>query len=146
MKKLFYVLWLIFIFPVDLFRFTTDAWMYTFEMISYRLINGHCEQPCKFCRGLDLGMVPRRVSSRIKYHNLWMVKCFQKDLVFQAEEGRMRPKMACMNEGGFVRLSWYVPVLAILLGLAWNVGLIWVLWVTSVIPEPVKAQIIECLT
>jgi hypothetical protein len=71
-----------------------------------------------------------------------MVKCFQKQLEFQKAENRMRPRMACMNEGGFVELSWYVPTLAVVLGIAWNAGFIWLLWMSSAIPDSVKAQIL----
>lgn len=110
------VLWL----PVDLLRFTVDAWRYTVEWISYCVFGNSPEQPCIYCRGLDVGSrVPRRVAFRIHYRNLWLVKLLQPELAIRNVEGRMRPRVACMREGGYIRLPWYVPVLAGCMGLFW---------------------------
>jgi hypothetical protein len=142
MKKVGYSLFLLLMFPVDLFRFTTDCWRYTFGWIHYRWFGRSEEQPCIFCRGLDVGMVPRRVSFRIKYHNLWLVKILQEDLEFMKSDDRLRPRIACMREGGYIRLKPRVPVLAVLLGLAWNSALVWLIWISGLIPDEAKREIL----
>ena len=128
-------------FPVDLFRFTADAWRYTFSWIHYCVLGNSKDVPCLFCRGLDLGEVPRRVSFRIHYQNLWLVRLLQPDLATQKAEDRLRPRMACMREGGYIRLPWYVPVLALVLGAGWNAALFAGIWYSGVMPEAVREQV-----
>jgi hypothetical protein len=145
MRRFFYFLSQVVLFPVDLFRFTADAWRYTFSWMNYCLLNDSKDLPCLLCRGLDLGEVPRRVSFRVKYRSIWLAKLLHPELETMPAGDRVRPRIACMREGGYIRLKWYVPVLAVVLGFAWNAALFALLWVTHVIPEPVQERIIGIL-
>jgi len=145
MRRVGYFLWLVIWLPVDLFRFTLDCWRYVFGWFHYRVYRKTEEQPCIFCQGLDVGMVPRRVSYRIRYRNIWLVKLLQDDLVFMKFEDRLRPRVVCMREGGYLRLKTRVMVLAVFLGFAWNAGLLWVIWVSGVIPDEAKQQLLALL-
>lgn len=133
---------MVLLFPADLFRFTVDAWRYTLEWFGYCLFGRSEEQPCIFCRGLDLGHVPRRVSFRMKYRNLWLVRLLQPELVIQPAKDRCRPRIACMREGGYIRMPRYIPVLAVVLGGLWIAGGGAALWYSGTIPEDVRESIV----
>lgn len=92
-----------------------------------------------------MGMVPRRVSYRIKYHNLWLARLLQDDLSFLHHEDRMPPRVACMREGGYLKLKPRVIFLALFLGAGWNSLAIWLVWISGLIPDEVKQQTVGLL-
>lgn len=145
MKRIIYVLWMIVVFPLDLFRFTVDAWRYTFEWFSYCILGNSKEQPCIFCRGLDLGTVPRRVSTRIHYRNLWLVRLMQPELEVRPAKDRCRPRVACMKEGGYLRLPRYIPLLAVVLGALWIAAFCLAIWHTDLLPTTVRDHILDIM-
>lgn len=138
MRRFLYILKLSVYLPVDTFRFTTDAWRYTFKWIYRQLFFDSQEFRCPFCIDLDVGHVPRRISPVIKYKNIWLLKLLQPEIVVTKYPDRPRPRLACMNEGGYIKIRWYIPFLAVILGAAWNGFFIWALWELNVIPDAVK--------
>jgi hypothetical protein len=82
---------------------------------------------------------------RIKYRNLWLVNFLQPELKFQKAEDRIRPRIACMREGGFVRVPGYIPLCAVVLSFFWIGVLLVGVWVFNVIPDEVQEQILASI-
>ena len=129
MKRFFYT---ILMFPVDLMRLTIDVWRFTLERPAYR-----GEQPCIYCRGCDNSETPRVMSYRIRYWNLWMPRLLHPDLRKKSSSSTLRPLPVCHREGGYLRLPFYIPILALLLAGFWSSLLVMVILETGIVPPEV---------
>lgn len=134
MKKCKRCLICIFMFPVDFFRFTVDAWQLTLEGLSHRIFYKNKDQPCIYCRDMDCGYAPRPMHAKIRYWNLWLVKLLHPELVTLEPRRGIRKVPMCMKEGGYVYTPVYLPLVAIISSLLWLALLLWLLWITETIP------------
>ena len=134
-RLLIQIIW----FPVDLFRFTYHCWLYTFSMIHFRWFLKYEEEPCIFCRGGEVGET-RCLNSRIKYHNMWMVKLLNPDINFTPSNKRLRPVMTCDREGGYRKSPTWIPWAAVILGGAWFCALGAGIWCSEVIPQDLQQE------
>jgi len=137
MKQFSRCLGCVFFFPLDFLRLTRDAWSYTLEGYSYRFRYNKKDQPCIYCRGMDCGVSPRAMYTRIRYWNLWMVRILHPHL--EAVEPRRGIRMIpmCTQEGGYVHTPPSTPLIAILSSLVWVVLLLSILFLTGLIPPEV---------
>jgi len=127
-------------FPVDVFIFTYHCWLYTFEVMHYRGCLKLEEEPCIFCRGLNVGDA-RCLNKKVKYRNLWLAKLLNPEMQIAYKKGHFRPRITCEKEGGYLTSSAWIPVAAVLLGLSWFCALGLGLWVSDLIPEEVQKNI-----
>ena len=100
-------------FPLELVYFTHDLLRITQDMVFYRLWLNYRDQPCIYCQSYDNGLSPRPLPSRMrKYRNRWLAVRIQPCI----RKGRYRRngklRNLCVGEGGYVRYSVRIPVLA----------------------------------
>lgn len=130
-------------FPVDLFRLMMDSWRMTMEGFPHRFYYQTGEQPCIFCRDMDLSVVPRVMSWRIRYWNLWMVRLLLPDLQVKANPKGLRNLPVCPNESAYVPTLTRVPLIAGITTSIWLGFLIWLLCLLEWIPAEQQAQFME---
>lgn len=130
------------LFPVDLFRFTVHCWLYTFGMMTYRWRLGYEDQPCVFCRGTDVGDVPRDIGNRMKYRNVWLARLLNPDITLQKDEAGGKPSPVCMREGGYVTPPFWIPLAAVCLGAFWCILAGIAFCNSGIIPEEVKTSLL----
>lgn len=125
----------VFFLPIDLFRLTIHSWKFMLEGYLNRFLCTSPEQMCIFCQNLDAGMVPRVLSSEVKYKNLWLIRMLVPDIEVRKLPNSRKRVPVCSNEGGCVVTPGYTPLLAVGLLLFWATVFTWALCCTGMVPE-----------
>lgn len=111
--------------PLDFVRLTFHTWHIAFESFHFRSKWDVWEHPCIFCRDLDKSCVPRKMSAKIRYRNLWMIRWIQPELGIMYSRKKGRPLPVCHTDSGVVRTHRFRILLTCLLTSAVWAGLLY---------------------
>ncbi|MGA0333014.1 MAG: hypothetical protein ACO3N7_04255 [Kiritimatiellia bacterium] len=105
--------------PRDLLFLSVDCFLISMDMLVYRPIRHAKDQPCPFCKRMDVGYRPRPMPPGLrKYRNRWLIDwmqpCLKKSLTPPPPARRM-----CMQDGSFVRYSRGIYLVTLILFLFW---------------------------